>query len=69
MKRLANHKKVREIIERELQLNMLMEKDQLDEHYRLQELKRLNKEKNRSLKENDYNPATGTKDGRGFILH
>ena len=48
---------------------MLMEKDQLDEHYRLQELKRLNKEKNRSLKENDYNPATGTKDGRGFILH
>ena len=65
---LANHRKVREIIERELQLNLLNEKDLLYEQYRADELSRLRREKERSFKENDYNPATGTKDGRGFIL-
>ena len=65
---LTNHRKVREIIERELQLNMLNQANQFDDEYRRQELKKLLKEKERSLKENDYNPATATKDGRGFIL-
>ena len=44
------------------------EKDQLEELHRLQELNKLRREKERSLKENDYNPATGTRDGRGFTL-
>ena len=47
---------------------MLNQANQFDDEYRRQELKKLLKEKERSLKENDYNPATATKDGRGFIL-
>ena len=47
---LTNHRKVREIIERELQLNMLNQANQFDDEYRRQELKKVTQRK-RALSE------------------
>ena len=65
---LQNHQKIKNLIARELQIHTLEDNHQVNDDLRLQELKRLQLEKQRSLRENDYNPATATRDGYGVIL-
>jgi|GEM_PF-870910 len=64
---ITNHKRVMQIIEKELQIQ-LNEQDHQDELYRLQQLKRLQDEKVRQKREGDLQPATATRDGNGLLL-
>lgn len=64
---ITNHKRVMQIIEKELQIQ-LNEQHHQDELYRLEQLKRLQDEKVRQKREGDLQPATATRDGNGLLL-
>ena len=65
---LRDHRKVRAIIESELQIQLLKDRSAQDEAYRLEQLRKLRSERTREQRESDYHPATATRDGEGLIL-
>lgn len=65
---LKDHRKVMEIIEKELEIQLHNDYSAQQEALRLEELRKLQQERLRERRESDTNPATATRDGQGTLL-